>query len=65
MAEPLVPRRWRKPLLLGLSALILVVVVAVAHSVMTPFVMAMVIAYVLTPAVSWVERLRSSAAGPS
>jgi len=58
MAEQLVPRRWRKPLLLGLSALVLVVIVALAHSVMTPFVMAMVIAYVLTPVVSWVERFR-------
>ncbi|HSQ63030.1 MAG TPA: AI-2E family transporter [Polyangiaceae bacterium] len=58
MAEQLVPRRWRKPLLLGLSGLVFVVIVALAHSVMTPFVMAMVIAYVLTPVVSWVERFR-------
>jgi predicted PurR-regulated permease PerM len=58
MAEPIIPRRWRKPLLLGLSALVFVAIVALAHEVMTPFVMAMVIAYVLTPAVSWVERFR-------
>ena len=44
--------------MLGLSGLVFVVIVALAHSVMTPFVMAMVIAYVLTPVVSWVERFR-------
>jgi predicted PurR-regulated permease PerM len=33
-------------------------IVIVAHDVMLPFVMALVIAYVLTPLVSWVERRR-------
>jgi predicted PurR-regulated permease PerM len=37
---------------------VLVTVIALAHEVMTPFVMALVIAYVLTPAVSFVERFR-------
>ncbi len=58
MADRVVPEKWRKPLLLGGAALVFALVVAVAHEVMTPFVMAMVIAYVLTPAVAWVERFR-------
>jgi predicted PurR-regulated permease PerM len=51
-------KHWRKPLLFGVSALVLGVLVIAAHEVMTPFVMALVIAYVLTPAVSFVEKRR-------
>jgi predicted PurR-regulated permease PerM len=54
----LVPKKWHKPILMGIAALVLVTVIALAHEVMTPFVMALVLAYVLTPAVSWVERFR-------
>ncbi len=54
----LVPEKWQKPLLLTVTAAVLITIIAVAHEVMTPFVMALVIAYVLTPAVSWVERRR-------
>jgi predicted PurR-regulated permease PerM len=54
----LVPARWHKPIFLGITAAALVVVVALAHTVMTPFVMALVIAYLLTPAVTWVEGRR-------
>ncbi len=53
------PGRWRKPVLLGLVAAVLLVVIVVARRVMTPFVLALVLAYVLTPAVSLAEaRLR-------
>jgi predicted PurR-regulated permease PerM len=53
--NPLVPDQWRKPLLYAISIVVLGVVIVAAHDVMTPFVMAMVLAYVLTPAVSLVE----------
>ncbi|HEY2370727.1 MAG TPA: AI-2E family transporter, partial [Polyangiaceae bacterium] len=51
----LVPAKWRKPLLYAVSVLVLGAIMIAAHDVMTPFVMAMVLAYVLTPAVSLVE----------
>src|SRR6185295_14492622 len=51
----LVPTKWRKPLLYAVTAIALVAIMIAAHEVMTPFVMAMVLAYVLTPAVSLVE----------
>jgi predicted PurR-regulated permease PerM len=48
-------RAWRRPLLYGLTAAVVVLVVALAHDVMLPFVLALVIAYVLWPLVAWVE----------
>jgi len=58
MNEPRIHPRWHRPLLLGLYAAAFATVIALAHDVMLPFVLALVIAYVLTPAVSWVERRR-------
>jgi len=55
MSELVVPAKWRKPLLYAVAAIVLVAIIVAAHEVMTPFVMAMVLAYVLTPAVSLVE----------
>jgi predicted PurR-regulated permease PerM len=52
------PDRWRRPLFLGASALVAVTAVVVAHDVMLPFVLAILIAYVLTPLVAMVERRR-------
>jgi predicted PurR-regulated permease PerM len=46
---------WRRAVLYGISAATVVLVVALAHEVMLPFVLALVIAYVLTPLVGWVE----------
>jgi predicted PurR-regulated permease PerM len=40
----------------GVSFALVAAVIVMAHEVMLPFVLATVIAYVLTPAVSWVER---------
>jgi predicted PurR-regulated permease PerM len=54
----LIPEKWHKPVFIGVSAAALVLVIALAREVMTPFVMALVVAYVLTPAVSWVEKRR-------
>ena len=54
--ETLLPKKWRKPALLTLTAALVITVIALAHEVMFPFVMALVLAYVLTPAVAWVER---------
>ena len=50
------PRRWQRPAFLGLSAAIFFGVAIAAHEVMLPFVFAAIIAYVLTPLVSAVER---------
>lgn len=49
----------RHALFLGGSALIAVAVVVAARAVLLPFVLALVIAYVLTPAVAWVEAKRA------
>jgi predicted PurR-regulated permease PerM len=55
MPEHKVPR-WRRPLFLGASAAFAVFVILAAHAVLLPFVLAAVIAYVLTPLVVIVER---------
>ncbi len=52
------PKRWHRPLFLIVSALVVVAVIISAHAVMLPFVMAALIAYVLTPAVAWFEKHR-------
>lgn len=52
------PRKWRRPLFLAISASVGVAVVIVAHAVLLPFVLAILIAYVLTPFVAVVERRR-------
>jgi len=48
--------RRRHRLFLGISAAVAITVLALAHAVLLPFVLALVIAYVLTPLVAWVER---------
>jgi predicted PurR-regulated permease PerM len=48
----------RRHLFLAVSATVAVVVMVLAHEVMLPFVLAMVIAYVLTPLVAVAERRR-------
>jgi predicted PurR-regulated permease PerM len=48
--------RWPRWLFLSVSAAVVVGVVVLAHEVMLPFVLAAVIAYVLWPAVEWVEK---------
>lgn len=48
--------RARRGVFFGASFALLGLVIALAHEVMLPFVLALVIAYVLTPAVSWVEK---------
>ncbi|HQY63255.1 MAG: AI-2E family transporter [Myxococcales bacterium] len=55
---------WTRPLFLLLSAAAAVAVVLAAREVLLPFVLALVIAYVLTPFVAWFERkgLRRSVA---
>ncbi len=54
------PPRWRRPLFLWSSAAIAVAVMVAAREVMLPFVLAIVIAYVLTPLVAELERRRVS-----
>jgi predicted PurR-regulated permease PerM len=51
-------QRWRRPLFLSLSAIVAVAVIIAARDVMLPFILALVIAYVLTPLVALVERWR-------
>src|SRR4051794_22954095 len=55
--DPSVARR-RHTIFLSVTAAIVIAVIALAHSVLLPFVLALVIAYVLAPAVAWVERKR-------
>ena len=50
--------RWARPIFLGVSALAVVASVIAAHEVMLPIVLGVLIAYVLTPVVSWVEAKR-------
>jgi predicted PurR-regulated permease PerM len=57
MPEPS-PPRWRRSLFLGASALVAAAVVLAAHDVILPFVLAILIAYVLTPLVATVEQRR-------
>jgi predicted PurR-regulated permease PerM len=48
--------KHRRPVFLGVSAAVAVAVMVAAHEVMLPFVLAIVIAYVLTPLVALAER---------
>jgi predicted PurR-regulated permease PerM len=52
-------RTWRRTVFLSLSALAAVFVIVAAREVMLPFILALVIAYVLTPLVAWVEAKRA------
>ncbi|WP_235879907.1 AI-2E family transporter [Polyangium aurulentum] len=49
-------KKWERRIFLALSAAIVITIIVVAHAVMLPFVLALVVAYVLTPAVVRVER---------
>ena len=55
--------RRRRGVLLLASAAIAVGVMVAARDVLLPFVLALVLAYVLTPLVSWVESLRAPRGG--
>jgi predicted PurR-regulated permease PerM len=57
MSETATPR-WRRPLFLWGSAAIAIAVMIAAREVMLPFILAVVIAYVLTPLVAALERRR-------
>lgn len=48
-------KAWYRPAFLSLSSLVVMTVAVAARSVLLPFVFALVIAYVLTPLVAWVE----------
>jgi predicted PurR-regulated permease PerM len=50
----------RHGIFLAVTAAIVVVTIALAHAVLLPFVLALVVAYVLLPLVSWVEGRRVS-----
>jgi predicted PurR-regulated permease PerM len=63
MTDPLPPSSppaWRRPLFLWTSAAIAVAVMVAAREVMLPFILAVVIAYVLTPLVAALERRKIS-----
>lgn len=55
-ADALRAARRRHTIFVLVCAAIVVGVIIAAHSVLLPFVLALVIAYVLTPAVAWIER---------
>lgn len=50
--------RRARVVFLSVSAAVVAVTLALAHEVLFPFVLAVLVAYVLTPLVSWVESLR-------
>lgn len=52
------PVAWQRALFLGVSAVVAVVLLVAARAVLLPFVLALVVAYVLTPFVRRAERLR-------
>jgi predicted PurR-regulated permease PerM len=56
--DPLPVARRRHTIFLAVCAAIVAAVIIASHSVLLPFVLALVIAYVLAPAVAWVERKR-------
>ena len=60
LPPPQTPPRWRRPLFLWTSGVIAVTVMIAAREVMLPFVLAVVIAYVLTPLVASLERRKMS-----
>ncbi|NOU28620.1 MAG: AI-2E family transporter, partial [Polyangiaceae bacterium] len=53
----------RRKLFYAFWAALIVSVVYVGREVMLPFVLALVVAYVLTPAVAWVEKKKVPRAG--
>ena len=57
---PPTPPRWRRPLFLWASSAIALLVMIAAREVMLPFILAVVIAYVLTPLVASLERRKMS-----
>src|SRR6516164_3968709 len=57
-SAPSAGQRWRRPVFFALSGLVAAIVIVAARDVMLPFILALVIAYVLTPLVAWVERFR-------
>ncbi len=50
--------RRRHTIFLAVTAAIVIAVLVFAHAVMLPFVIALVLAYLLTPLVAWVEKRR-------
>ncbi|HEY1695884.1 MAG TPA: AI-2E family transporter [Polyangiaceae bacterium] len=50
--------RHRRQAFLAVAAVVSVAVIVAAHDVLLPFILAIVIAYVLTPLVAWAERRR-------
>jgi predicted PurR-regulated permease PerM len=54
----LIAARRRHAAFLLVSAAIAIAILVLSHSVLLPFVFALVIAYLLTPAVAWVEKRR-------
>jgi len=56
--DPRPAARRRHAIFLAVSAAVVVAVLALSHAVLLPFVLALVIAYLLTPLVAWVESKR-------
>lgn len=56
VVDRLAAARRRHAIFLGVTGVIALGVVLAAHAILLPFILALVIAYVLTPLVAWVER---------
>jgi predicted PurR-regulated permease PerM len=58
LLDPARAAKRRHAIFIGVSAVLTIAVIVAARSVLLPFVLALVIAYLLTPLVAWVERKR-------
>jgi predicted PurR-regulated permease PerM len=58
LSAPLRSSRWARPVFLAVSAIAVVAVLVAAREVLLPIVLGLLIAYVLTPVVGWVEQKR-------
>jgi predicted PurR-regulated permease PerM len=56
VVDRLAAAKRRHAIFVGVTAAIAIAVIIAANSVLLPFILALVIAYVLTPLVAWVER---------
>jgi predicted PurR-regulated permease PerM len=63
IVDKLAAAKRRHTIFLAVTAAIALAVIIAANSILLPFVLALVIAYVLTPLVAWVERKKVPRAG--
>ena len=63
VVDRLAQAKRRHAIFVGVTAAIALAVIIAANSILLPFILALVIAYVLTPLVAWVEKRKIPRAG--